>query len=252
VVVEMTAKDLLDVGLTTGGKIDFETKEGVKKAVTDGLRAHMKQQSLVTGQLYIEFDLLPDSPIVEYKPETASPYPIVPTLDTEMDDLIKSIADGLKKFNGLDLASILSEFREVLVTTKGQIAALNLKQINDNIVGITEDVHTLTSDKKLGKAIASVDEALASFNELSKKANQGIDPMLNDLEKIMQQATTALAKIENASADISNVTNPRAPVLMRLQNVVEEAERASRAIKELANDLKQNPNTLLLGKDTKP
>jgi paraquat-inducible protein B len=68
----------------------------------------------------------------------------------------------------------------------------------------------------------------------------------------MQQATTALAKIENASADISQVTNPRAPVLMRLQNVLEEAERASRAIKELANDLKQNPNALLLGKDNKP
>ena len=65
---------------------------------------------------------------------------------------------------------------EVLVTTKGQIAALNLKQINDNLVGITEDVHALTSDKKLGKAIASLDEALASFNELSQKANQGIDP----------------------------------------------------------------------------
>ena len=48
VVVEMTAKDLLGVGLTTGGKIDFETDEGVKKAVADGLRARMKQQSLVT------------------------------------------------------------------------------------------------------------------------------------------------------------------------------------------------------------
>jgi glucosamine 6-phosphate synthetase-like amidotransferase/phosphosugar isomerase protein len=40
--------------------------------------------------------------------------------------------------------------------------------------------------------------------------------------------------------------------MMRLQNVLEEAERASRAIKELANDLKQNPNALLLGKDNKP
>jgi paraquat-inducible protein B len=68
----------------------------------------------------------------------------------------------------------------------------------------------------------------------------------------MQQATAGLAKIQEASADISNVTNPRAPVLMRLQNVLEEAERASRAIKELANELKRNPNTLLRGKDLNP
>jgi paraquat-inducible protein B len=39
---------------------------------------------------------------------------------------------------------------------------------------------------------------------------------------------------------------------MRLQLVLEEAEHAARAIKELANDLKRNPNSLLLGKESKP
>lgn len=252
VVVELSHQDLKDVGLMTGGSIDFITEAGVKKAVADGLRARMKQQSLLTGQLYIEFDLIPESPIFEYKPDVISKYPNVPTLGTELDDLIKGIADGLKKFNGLDLPGIVEDLRDVLSTTKTQVAALNLKEINDNIVGITTDVHMLTSNKKLAKAIDSLDAALASFDALSKKANAGIDPVLEDLHKIMQQATAGLAKIEEASADISRVTNPRAPVLMRLQNVLEEAERASRAIKELANDLKRNPNALILGKDTKP
>ncbi len=252
VVVEISHQDLKDVGLTTGGSIDFVTEAGVKKAVADGLRARMKQQSLLTGQLYIEFDLIPDSPIFDYKPDVISKYPNVPTLGTELDDLIKGIADGLKKFNGLDLPGIVEDLRDVLSTTKTQVAALNLKEINDNIVGITTDVRMLTSNKKLANAIDSLDEALTSFDELSKKANKGIDPLLEDMEKIMQQATAGLAKIEEASADISRVTNPRAPVLMRLQNVLEEAERASRAIKELANDLKRNPNTLLRGKDPNP
>lgn len=252
VVVELSHKDLLDVGLTTGGNIDFLTEEGVKKAVADGLRARMKQQSLLTGQLYIEFDLIPDSPTSNYEPEVQPPYPIVPTLGTELDDLIKGIADSLKKFNDLDLAGVMKDVREVLVNAKNQIAALNLKQINDNIVGITEDVKTLTSNQKLGKAIDSLDEALTSFDELSKKANQGIDPLLEEMEEVMSKAKAALAKVEAASADISQVSNPRAPVLMRLQNVLEEAERASRAIKELANDLKRNPNALLMGKDKKP
>ncbi|CAN5841689.1 hypothetical protein BH11VER1_BH11VER1_37630 [soil metagenome] len=252
VVVELSHQDLKDVGLTTGGSIDFVTEAGVKKAVADGLRARMKQQSLLTGQLYIEFDLIPDSPIFDYKPEVISNYPNVPTLGTELDDLIKGIADGLKKFNGLDLPGVLEDLRDVLSATKTQVAALNLKEINDNILGITTDVHTLTSNKKLAKAIDSLDEALMNFDDLSKKANKGIDPLLEDMEKIMQQATAGLTKIEEASADISRVTNPRTPVLMRLQNVLEEAERASRAIKELANDLKRNPNTLIRGKDSKP
>jgi paraquat-inducible protein B len=252
VVVELSHQDLKDAGLTAGGSIDFVTKAGVNKAVADGLRARMKQQSLLTGQLYIEFDLIPDTPIFDYKPEVPSRLPTVPTLGTELDDLIKGIADGLKKFNDIDLGGIVQDVRDVLVATKTQIAALDLKQINDNIVGITADVHALTGNTKLAKAIDSLDAALNSFKEMTTKANQGIDPLLKDFEKVMNQAAAGLAKIEEAAADISQVTNPRAPVLMRLQNVLEEAERASRAIKELANDLKQNPNALLLGKDRKP
>ena len=252
VVVELSHKDLSDVGLTTGDSIDFASDAGVKKAIAEGLRARMKQQSLVTGQLYIEFDLIPDSPIFAYKPDIASEYPNVPTLGTELDDLIKGIADGLKKFNDLDLAGVMKDVRDVLVNAKTQIAELNLKDINANILGITADVKSLTGNQKLGKAIESLDSALTSFNEMSKKVNNGIDPLLKDMEDVMQKATVAMAKVQEASADISKVTNPRAPVLMRLQNVLEEAERASRAIKELANDLKQHPNTLLIGKDTKP
>jgi len=146
----------------------------------------------------------------------------------------------------------VQDVRDVLVATKTQIAALNLKEINDNIVGITADVRLLTGNTKLAKAIESLDAALTSAKDLADKANRGIDPVLADIEKLMAQATAGLAKIEAAAADVATVSNPRAPVLMRLQNVLEEAERASRAIKELANDLKQNPNALLMGKDRKP
>jgi len=184
VVVELSHKELNDAGLTRDGSIDLLTETGVNKAIADGLRARMQQQSLLTGQLYIEFDMVPDSTVFDYKPDVASPYPNVPTLGTELDDLIKGIADGLKKFEGLDLAGVLKDVRDVLVNAKNQIAALNLQQINDNIVGITADVKHLTGNQKLGKAIDSLDEALTSFSEMSKKANQGIDPLLKDMEVI--------------------------------------------------------------------
>ena len=252
VVVELSHDDLNDVGLTSDGAIDLLTKQGVNKAIADGLCARMKQQSLLTGQLYIEFDLIPDSPIFDYKPAVASPYPNVPTLGTELDDLIKGIADGLKKFNALDLAGVMQDVRDVIVSTKDQIAALNLKEINANILGMTADVRALTSNEKLGQAIDSLDAALKNIDEMSKKANQGIDPLLKNMDVLLKNANVAMTRVEEASTSISQFTNPRAPVLIRLQSVLEEAERASRAIKELANDLKQHPSSLLKGKDTRP
>ena len=252
VVVQLSAKDLADVGATTGGGIDFASEAGVKKAVTDGLRARMKQQSLLTGQLYVEFDIVPEGPFFVYQPGGSTPYPTVPTISTAMDELISGVADGLKKLNNLDLDGVIKELRDVLTITKSQIAALDMQQISDNLVSITSDVRTLAGNEKLGKAIGSLDEALVEFDALTKKANQGIDPMLEDMQAVLRETRSGLVKIEQATADLSKVTNPRGPVLLRLQNVLDETERGSRSIKELADYLKRNPNTLLLGKDHKP
>ncbi len=47
VVVQLSAKDLRDVSSTSANGIDLATEPGVKAAVADGLRARMKQQSLL-------------------------------------------------------------------------------------------------------------------------------------------------------------------------------------------------------------
>jgi len=251
-VVQLSEKDLAAVGSTSGVGIDFASEAGVKQAVSVGLRARMKQQSLLTGQLYIEFDIVPELDSFTYQPDVKPPYPTVPTIGTEMDELIAGIADGLKKFNSLDIASVMIELRDVLASAKTQITALNMKEINDNIVDITADVRTLTGNEKLGKSIDGLDDAITQIDILAKRANQGMDPLLLDLKKVMQQANAGLAKIDVAAADVSKMANPRSPMLLRMQNVMDETERATRAIKELANDLKRNPNTLLSGKNHQP
>jgi paraquat-inducible protein B len=248
VVVELSEKALTAVGSTTGSAIDFSSDAGVRKAVREGLRARMKQQSLLTGQLYVEFDIVPDMPGFVYQPEAPPPYPIVPTVGTEFDELIAGIAEGLKKFNALDLDSAMNEVREVLTSAKKQIAALEMKKINDNLIQITSDIRELTGNEKLAKAIDSLDEALTGIDELTKKANEGFDPLMEDLEGVMAKLDESMVKIDAATDDISKATNPRSPTLLRMRNVLGEVERASRSLQETANELKRNPNAILGGR----
>lgn len=248
VLVELSEKSLSDVGSTSGASIDFATETGVKQAVNGGLRARMKQQSLLTGQLYIEFDIVPDTPGFIYLPDKKSNFPTVPTMGTEIDELITGVADGLKKFNALDLETSTNELRDVLAAAKIQIQALNFKAINDNLVSITSDVRSLTSNEKLTNSIDHLDDALAGMDLLTQKANQKIDPLMEDFAAALRQASFSMAKIDEATSDLAKVTNPRAPTLLRIQNVLEEVERTSRSIKDFANDLKRNPDALLRGK----
>lgn len=248
VLVELSEKSLADVGSTSGASIDFATETGVKQAVSGGLRARMKQQSLLTGQLYIEFDIVPDTPGFIYLPDKKSNFPTVPTMGTEIDELITGVADGLKKFNALDLETSTNELRDVLAAAKIQIQALDFKAINDNLVSITSDVRSLTSNEKLTNSIDHLDDALAGLDLLTQKANQRIDPLMEDFAAALRQASFSMAKIDEATSDLAKVTNPRAPTLLRIQNVLEEVERTSRSIKDFANDLKRNPDALLRGK----
>jgi len=248
VVLELSEKDLKAVGTTNNSAIDFSSKETVKKAVDRGLRAGMKQQSLLTGQLYVEFDILPGSKAFIYESPDAA-YPVVPAVGTEMDELISGIADGLKKFNALDLDGVMKELRDTLVSAKDQIAALNVKEVNDNVIEITRDIKELTGNEKLAKAIDSLDASLTEIRALTEKANAGFDPLLADFTAVMERANASLDKINATAEELNHMSNPRAPVLMRFQNTLEETERASRAIKELANDLKRNPNALISGKE---
>jgi paraquat-inducible protein B len=251
VVVELGEKDLKAIGTTTGVAIDFSRREGVARAVERGLRAGMKQQSLLTGLLYIEFDIVPDEPGFLYDGPTIANYPTVPTIATEIDELIAGVADGLKKINALDLDGIVKDLRDVLKSADKQLADLNTKAISDSLLVITEDVKNFTGDKKLSLAVDNLNEALVQFRDLSAKVNKGMDPLLEDFSKVADKAAESLARIEEAGGEITKVTNPRGPVLMRLQAVLQETERAARAITELANDLKRNPNALLMGKENK-
>ncbi len=248
VVVELGEKDLRLIRTEAGGGIDFSTSEGVAKAVAQGLRAGMKQQSLLTGQLYVEFDIVPDTPGFVYESRQEPPYPVVPTIGTEMDELISGVADGLKKINALDLDGVMSELRDVLLSAKEQIAQLNVKTINDNVTAITQDVRKITGDDKLIKAVDSFNAALTQIDQLAGKLNAGVEPLLRDLNAVIDKTDAGVARVEEAAAEISRFSNPRAPVMMRLQNVLSETERASRAIKDLSNDLKRNPSSILRGK----
>ncbi|SKB07978.1 paraquat-inducible protein B [Prosthecobacter debontii] len=251
VVVELAEKQINTIGSTSGLSIDFSTREGVKRAVDRGLRAGMKQQSLLTGLLYIEFDIVPDQPGFVYDGRTVADYPTVPTIATEIDELIAGVADGLKKINSLDLEGIAKDLRGVLESAQKQIDDLDLKAISDNVTAATADIRAITSNEHLQNAIKHLDESLVEWKQLAAKANAGIDPLIADFSKVADQATASLEEIQQVGKELSSVTNPRGPVLMRLQAVLQETERAARAITELANDLKRNPNALLMGKEHK-
>lgn len=250
VVVELGEKELHLISSEDGNGIDFSSFEGVERAVQQGLRAGMKQQSLLTGQLYVEFDMVPETRGFVYDGKLQPPYPVIPTIGTEIDELIAGIADGLKKFNSLDIEGAMTDLRNVITSAGHQLGKLEVEKINEDVLAITASLRRLTEDGRLANAIANLDESLQQIDELAGKMNAGVDPLLEDLKSLVVQTEAGLKNIRDAAREISGLSNPRAPVLLRLQSVLQETERATRALKELSVDLKRNPRSIISGKAT--
>lgn len=250
VVISLAEKDLDRISQGGSGSIDFSSEKGVKAAVEEGLRAGMRQQSLVTGQLYIELDLMPGSEGFIYQSDQQPDLPVIPTIPTEMDELISDISDGLKKIVALDFESMLKELHGILEKTNAQLAEIDLKTINDNIVGITRDIRAISKDGKIKSSLANLDATLIELKELSTKANAGFDPLLEELTQVTVDTRASLAKIEQAVSKLGVAGDARSPILLDLRSLLQETERTSRTLQELSNDLKRNPNTLLRGRNT--
>ncbi|MFK7850831.1 MAG: MlaD family protein [Akkermansiaceae bacterium] len=248
VVVKIADKSLRNIG--GGGAIDFSSEDGVRRGVQQGLRAGMKQQSLVTGQLYIEFDIKPNMKGFTYDGDVDEQYPVVPTIPTQIDELISGITDALQRINDLDLASLIDEMNGVLKGAKTQIEDLELDEINRNLVLITSDIRKFTKDERLNQSLAKLDEALTEIGEISEKVNQNIDPLIADVREVTESTRESLKRIDSTAEELSEVSDPRSPLLLNFQNLLHETETASRALRELTNDLKRNPNSLLRGKNT--
>lgn len=249
VIVELTEDELRSVKGAGDSSLDLSSFEGIQNAVGEGLRAGMKQESYVTGQLYVEFDMIPQVEGFIYEPKVPAGYPVVPTVSTDIDELISGVTAGLAKINDLDLEGVLTELKNVMAAASKQIAGLDMEEINENLTGITKDLREFTSDEKLKSSLANLDATLEEIRELSEKTNENLDPMFVDIRGVAEDTRKSLASIEKTAEEFSQISDPRSPMLLNFQALLHETETASRALRELTNDLKRNPNSLLRGRE---
>ena len=116
----------------------------------------------------------------------------------------------------------------------------------DALVILTDQRGLYTADPRKDPAARFVDRAVAGDPELERMAG-GAGSQIGRGGMITKILAARRAAGSGASTVIAWGREP--DVLLRLQAVLDETERAARAIKELADDLKRHPNSILVGKE---
>jgi paraquat-inducible protein B len=137
------------------GKQKMDRREGMEFLVEKGLRAQLKQGSLLTGQLYVALDMHPDAPPA--KIIWGEPYAELPTVPTSMEEVTRTVSKIVEKFEKIPLEQIGNDLRDTMAHLNKTTA--DLQKLVQNLDASTVPAANATLEQTQ-KTLIKVDRLL--------------------------------------------------------------------------------------------
>ena len=223
-----------------GGVVDF------KRLVEAGLRAQLALESLITGQLRVDLDFYPGTPVQLVRADEGLPE--IPTIQSDLGQFRKELT-GLK----------LQELAEA-----GQRTLTAVERLSDHIdaeigslsVSIhgTLDAATLTlkdTDEAVRRVQAEASTALHDVHLLLVDANRQLDNRAGELSRTLMSADRAVNQAEIFLKSLNSLTDSRSQFRSNLEAAVRDLSVTASSLRSFVEMVERNPNALLLGRGSR-
>lgn len=185
--------------------------------VERGLRARLQTGSLLTGQLFVELDMHPETPIRLV--EAGGSIPELPTIPGSFDEITGSIKGVLTKLEEIDFGAIGKELEGTL---HGSNVLLNGPELKASMIHL---------------------------RDLLAKLDNHADPLGEDFEAAAEDIAEAAVAARQALLQLDAVLKPDSPLQYQYIQMAEELSETARAIRNLVQHLERNPESLIFGKN---
>jgi paraquat-inducible protein B len=248
------------------------TGENMDRLIEEGLKIQLDLQSMVTGQLLLNMDFMPEEPIKLSGIDMGVPE--IPTVPTPLQQLSK-------KLQSLRLDEM---FQRISSSIEGLEKIINAPEVMDSIRGIKETIAGVDRlvdnvNRKLGPLLSSAERTMnnagAMFSEattLVRNVDAQVEPIGEDVDSaaksltrmldtldaqvkiitqtIQQVAGSAQGTLDQATSTLVTIDETAGDerINFELTRVMEEVSRAVRALRILAESLEQRPDALIRGK----
>ncbi|ROH89418.1 MCE family protein [Stagnimonas aquatica] len=214
--------------------------------IQKGLRAKLNMESIVTGQLGVDLDFRPNTPLVL----VGSPNPSIPEIPT-----VKSDFDVIKD----QLSQI--PFRQIADDVKTLVASISelSKSAGGSLGTLDQELRsTATAARKTldqaSRTLATMDGTLAAVRGTADKASATLDvagPQLNktlsSAEAALSRAEKTLSAAEQTLANTAELTAPGAPLRADLEQALRDLAASAESLRSFADTVERNPNALVFG-----
>ena len=217
--------------LARGASGEALETSGIDDWIKRGMRAQLATESLLTGLLYIDLDLHPNTPI-KLVLETEGPYREIPTVQTDLAQLQEQLTHALDKFEKIDFHALVVSITD---------AANSIK----TLTGSPELKDTLES---LKETVANLNQAVTSARSLLNNTNGKIGPLVADIRESSDEANKTMKDTRAALVSLQQTLDPDAPLAVHLNQTLDSLTETSRSLGEFTDYLERNPGALIRGR----
>lgn len=203
-------------------------EEVARDLIARGLRAQLQTANMLTGQSVVALDFAPNA----RKPDirTDGEAFILPSEPGGggLDGIVQSAGAFVAKLNRMPIDEIGANLNKTLASANAMVASPDLKQ-----------------------SMRSLSAALASFQDLARKADRDLTPALQRLPQIAENLDKAVARANAAVGSIESGYGRDSEFRRGLDRLMDQVNDAARSIRLLADFLDRHPEALVRGRTGK-
>lgn len=210
-----------------------------------GLRAQLGIESLVTGQLVVELDLLPDTVAVYRARLSQDKNREIPTVPSNTQKIIGDVQEFIGK---LDVDKLIQNLQGSL---EGLDQLANSKDLRDSLAGMNRLINSRETQELSASANAALREAkdaARDFRALVDNVDGRVEPILEDLKPTVARLDAALAAVETTLDSVNRQLGGDTSLDWNVSSTLREVRDAARALRNFVDYLDQHPEALIRGK----
>jgi paraquat-inducible protein B len=212
------------------------------QAVAVGLRAQLQMQSLITGQLRVNLDFLPDT------------HGYVAPVDTGGITQIPTVRSDVER-----VQQALAELPEVMESARHALDAIDrlATHLDDEIGPIaTEAKRSLDSFSRAMNALelavtrlqTDASHTLGGIDDFTGDGRRQINDRGAELSRLLRTAEEAARQAEALIVSLNQLMSERAQFRSDLEATVRDLASTASSLRDFARQLEQNPGVLLRGR----
>lgn len=226
--------------------------------VQRGLRAQLSMQSLLTGLLYVDLDL---------RPETTAALRGGYEGAIEIPTAATAIQNLKHQLDGMDFRRLFEDVSVIAGSVRGLASGPQLKKAFDDLEQITGHLRQIAAkvDQRIGpladNAQKTLVDASAAFDRIGGAAD-GVNATAKRFDTTAERASALLApdselvkKVQDAANELSRTATALrqaasgdSTLMRNAERTLQDVSRAARALRELADSLERRPESLIRGR----